>query len=398
MRSHLTQKDVDAAKPATARYYLWDDEVDGLGVAVLPGGRKVFVMRYRYRKERRWDTIAQVVKDAYNLKNAKDAAGVILGKLANGVDPRAEAEAAAAMPTFKTWVEEYLETVAARKRRPYWDTYHLLGPRGRGGKSPVSSPAMARWADTPLDALDVRAVDAYVKHVADISGKITANRAYAALRSCLEAAVRAGILKDNACRFVKKFPENPPRQRVLTDAERTRLLEAIAHLPDPYERVLFLVLMESGCRQSEVLAAKWQDVDLDAGTWLIPSPKAGRPQVLPLAGSLVAALRTLKRRKLNPHVFPGRREGKPRTTVAGTWEALRGAAKLEGVTCHDLRRDYGLRVARKAGILAASRLLRHADTRITSRVYAPLGVEDLRSVTDGVSLAKVLPMPAAGGK
>jgi len=42
-------------------------------------------------------------------------------------------------------------------------------------------------------------------------------------------------------------------------------------------------------------------------------------------------------------------------------------------------------VTKEAGILAASKLLRHSDARITSRVCTPLGVEDLRQVAEKVA-------------
>ena len=186
---------------------------------------------------------------------------------------------------------------------------------------------------------------------------------------------------------------------MLSDDERQRLLDSIGTFTDPYVKVFFLILVDTGCRQSEALAAKWDDLDLDAGYWTIPSPKSGRPQVLPLPDSAIAALRTLPQRQMNPHIFPGRHGRKHRTTVACEWESLRVAANLSKVTMHDLRRDYGLRVAKKSGILEASRLLRHSDTRITSKVYAPLGVEDLRAITNDVSVGgKVLPMPVARKK
>ena len=59
-------------------------------------------------------------------------------------------------------------------------------------------------------------------------------------------------------------------------------------------------------------------------------------------------------------------------------------AKLEGVTVHDIRRTFGLDVARMFGLHVASKLLRHADVRVTERVYAPLSTEDLRKATEGV--------------
>ena len=212
----------------------------------------------------------------------------------------------------------------------------------------------------------------------------------------MESAVHSGILRDNPCRFVKKFPENPPRQRVLDGNEQERLDKAIDELANPFERALFRLLRETGCRKSEALTARWDDLDLQGGVWTVPSPKAGRPQSMPLPQRTVLMLRGLERKA--EWVFPGRTAGTHRTEVKDVWEKLKAAAKLDSVTIHDLRRTYGLAAARRAGILAASKLLRHSDTRITAKVYAPLGVEELREVAEDVVSGKVLPMGKAAGK
>ena len=56
----------------------------------------------------------------------------------------------------------------------------------------------------------------------------------------------------------------------------------------PMVDVAFLLLIQTGARLSEVLRAKWVDVDLDAGQWTIPSPKAGHKQTVPLAAGTVS--------------------------------------------------------------------------------------------------------------
>lgn len=45
-------------------------------------------------------------------------------------------------------------------------------------------------------------------------------------------------------------------------------------------------------------------------------------------------------------------------------------------------------IAREAGILAASKLLRHSGIGITAKAYAPLGVEELRAVANTVAEGK----------
>jgi integrase len=78
---------------------------------------------------------------------------------------------------------------------------------------------------------------------------------------------------------------------------------------------------------------------------------------------------------------PGRDPEYHRADLKDPWEGVRAAARLEGVTIHDLRRTFGLHVARKAGLHIASKLLRHSDIRVTERVSAPLGIDDLRNVS-----------------
>ena len=299
------------------------------------------------------------------------------------------------MPTFKGWVTEYLAAVRLRKKRPDQDQYHLEGPPGGHGFKAQPSPAMERWTNRALDSITARDVEAWMQAMAE-RGRTNANRAYAALRSCLERAVVNGILRDNPCRFVKKFPENPPRQRVLTDEEQKQLDKAIEVLEDPQERAFFRLLRETGCRKSEALCVRWEDLDLKARVWTIPSPKAGRPQSIPLPQRTALMLGSLPRR--SEFVFPGRTKGTHLTGVSSTWKELKAAAKLEGVTLHDLRRTYGLAVAKNAGILVASKLLRHHDPRITAKVYAPLDVEDLRKAAEDVGGGKVLAMAARKAK
>ena len=98
-------------------------------------------------------------------------------------------------------------------------------------------------------------------------------------------------------------------------------------------------------------------------------------------------------------LFPGRKKKDPPDARSRAWAEICEAAELDDVTIHDVRRTYGLAVAKKSGILAASRLLRHHNIQITAKVYAPLGIEDLREVAEGVltERGKVLKMRRKAG-
>ena len=73
------------------------------------------------------------------------------------------------------------------------------------------------------------------------------------------------------------------------------------------------------------------------------------------------------------------------------WAALQKTADLPDVHVHDLRRTFGLHVARRVGIHVASRLLRHSVVRVTQRHYAPLGLDDLREALE-VREAEIVPL------
>lgn len=50
----LTKRIVEGATPKVKEYYLWDEDIPGLGLRVLPSGRKQYIVQYRAgRRSRR---------------------------------------------------------------------------------------------------------------------------------------------------------------------------------------------------------------------------------------------------------------------------------------------------------------------------------------------------------
>ena len=50
---HITKRSVEAAKPASTDYFVWDDELRRFGVRMYSTGRRVFVRKYRLQGDLR---------------------------------------------------------------------------------------------------------------------------------------------------------------------------------------------------------------------------------------------------------------------------------------------------------------------------------------------------------
>ena len=123
-KAKLTKRTVDAAKPAEARFIVWDVTHPGFGLRVEPSGLKVFVARYRAGGGRA-GTLRQATIGRYGtltVDEARQEARKLLAKAAGGGDPvgdqRRARQAGATVGEVLDW---YLRDAAAGR---------LLGRRG----------------------------------------------------------------------------------------------------------------------------------------------------------------------------------------------------------------------------------------------------------------------------
>lgn len=101
----------------------------------------------------------------------------------------------------------------------------------------------------------------------------------------------------------------------------------------------FLVL--TAARSGEARGARWNEIDMDAKTWIIPAArmKAKQEHRVPLSEAAMAILTAMEPLKRKPGglVFPGGRAGSPLSDVAVS-KAL--AAVADGVTVHGMRSTF----------------------------------------------------------
>src|SRR5262249_15556646 len=132
---------------------------------------------------------------------------------------------------------------------------------------------------------------------ADISATrpVRANRVVEILRKAFNLAIRWGWRADNPASGGHKNPEEP-RARHLSAEEILRLSKALRAHPEKTSANAIRLLMLTGARRSEALAARWDMFDLDTGVWVKPSAhtKQRREHRIPISAPAVELLKELK--------------------------------------------------------------------------------------------------------
>ena len=229
----------------------------------------------------------------------------------------------------------------------------------------------------------------------------TANRVLSILKAILNRAFEDGLVSNNMeWRKAKPFPKvDEPRIRFLSDAEGTRLVNA-----SPADlRALVRAALLTGCRCGELRGMRSRDVNLRDSRVYIAESKSGKPRYVPLNPEGAEHFRELLTGKTGESLVFTKADGTPWGTnhhVRPLLAACTAAKIAPAISFHELRHTYASHLA-QAGVdlLTISKLLGHADTRITSRHYAHLADKTLAAaVTKLPSFAATEPALAVVAK
>ena len=374
MASKLTDGAVKAlAAPSSGARITYDSDVKGFGARVTAGGARSFVLNYRTRlgRERRftigafpdWKTTAARA-EAAELKKLIDRGG----------DPLGEIEAGRDAPTMSDLCDRFLSDYLPRKRASTQASY-------RQQLEQEIRPALGRLKVAKVSFADVDAMHRAISKRAPYR----ANRCIALLSRVFSLAIRWGLRSDNPCKGIERNQEHK-RRRYLSADELGRLTQALSEHADQEAANAVRLLLLTGARRGEVLAARWNDFDLTAGTWAKPgaTTKQKTEHSVPLNE---AARRLLLEMRESGNgsdwVFP-KGEGHC-TDIQHDWVALCRAAQIRGARLHDLRHTYAsVLVSAGLSLPIIGALLGHTTAATTHR-YAHLFDDPLRAATERAS-------------
>lgn len=333
----------------------------GLVVAVMPGGSRtyyLYVWRHGKQHEPRIGGVEAVSVEEARRKAREKLAAIEAGESPQAAGNRRGGDTVGDL--FTWWADAF-----GRRRRARWqDTDDLwrLHVAPQLGQRPIAYLTRDNVRD-------------WHAAIGETGRERTANAALGLLQTVLNAAIREGRHKGaNVASGLERFTR-PARGRVLSAAELPRFLAAVeASTADL--RDLVLLLLWTGQRVGNVVALRWDQLDLEVRTWTIPRTKAGRAHVVALGEVEVGILQA--RRRPGPWVFPSRPGAKSPhlSRMQSGWAGILRRAGIEGLTLHDLRRTHGsLLLAGGVSIDHVSKVLDHSSVRVTEQVYAHLSVD-----------------------
>ena len=286
-----------------------------------------------------------------------------------------------ASTTFADWSERWLASLERLGRTPKTIQTHTYRMRQL---RPVFG-AKSLWA------ISVEDVDSWYQRVWDAKGPGVARPIYMTLSSCMNAAVKAGLIEASPCKVPEGQKHRPVRERERQVATPEEVRAAADAMP---ARLRIAVLLAAWCqtRLGELTGLQRRDLDLDStpatlrierqvqyltgeGPVELPPKSAAGVREIVIPASLVPALRahldSYVERDATAWLLSSERA--PRlplhpNSLRGAWEHAREEAGIPWFKFHDLRHT-GLTIFAQQGATLAELLHRggHSDVDVALR-------------------------------
>lgn len=361
----------------------YDDSLKGFGVRVTVKGSKAFFIEKIIHGKLRRITLGRYPE--LTVEQARKEAHKLLGKIAIGIDPRADKKEAKIKKI--TLIQAFNDYIAAR---------NVLKPSTILDYQRVLNQVMPDWLNKPLLEITKDKVAARHSSHGEQKSEARANLAMRLLRAIFNFAKGAyedangkSLILENP---VKRLSDTrawyriEKRQGVIKRHELPAWYKGLNqytnHLGQEKVEMMkdyFLFILFTGLRREEANRLKWVNVDFDARTILIANTKNHQNHILPLSDFLYSLLQRRKQNVVNEYVFPS--ESK-KGHLTEPRKAMLKIVQLSGIefTVHDLRRTF-ITIAESLDIpvYALKRLLNHKTNGDVTAGYIVMDVERLRA-------------------
>ena len=316
-------------EPGKRKTDFYSESAVGFGLECRASGGKSYFQRYFDQHGRqRQVTIAGYAEVKF--EDAKKLAQKIRSEAVLGGDPAGKKETKKAVPFYRELAEQHL-THAASYQRSYDSTRRI-----------IHNHVLPRWGKSRLDEIKQQDVTAWLMEKRQSGlAPATVEKIRIMFSRSFELARQWQLFDGNPVKYVPRVKFNNARERYLKSDEANALRLACECSSNPQLKHIVGLLLLTGARKSELLKAKWSDVDLEKRTWTLNMTKNGRGRHVPLSQAAMDIIGQLPRYDGCPWLLPNPQTLLPFTDIKRSFMEARKLAGLPDVHIHDLRHSYG---------------------------------------------------------
>ena len=189
-------------------------------------------------------------------------------------------------------------------------------------------------------------------------------------------------LEENPVSKLRKLKESKGRERLLSEEELDRLLEATKQSANKDLHTAVVLALSTGARKMEIWGLRWRDVELNEGLATLHQTKNGETRTVPIQAY---ALDLMRKRSKVRHidtdlVFPSTVDPQKPFDFRTSWEKVLSKARILDFCWHDFRHISGSYLAMgEASTREIAEILGHKTLQMAMR-YSHLSQKHSASV------------------
>jgi integrase len=407
----ITKRLVNELSRTGGRYTVYDTELKGFGVRVMPSGLATYIVEYRpggggRRISKSRMTIGRVGE--LTPDQARRIAKDTLAEVRHGSDPHAERQIKRKEITVNELILQW----------------HKENPVGRKSGRPMRARTLANTLSrlqhhvVPIlgklrvSAVNVDDVNDFIRRVS--KGETASDRPSARLRGRIVVrggegaarkvasdlsivfgyAVEKQIVTVNPVSAARK-PRPGKRFDFLSELEFGAIGKSLVELEsegvNPIGIAILRLLLLTGARPAEIEGLRWSEVDLATRCLRLQHSKTGY-SARPLSNAAMEILAKQAKRKGSPFVFPATRGEGHFTNSKKIWSQARERAGLPNrVRYHARHALASLALSEGIDVASVAAMMGHKSARTTLSIYAHVidsrAAQAADSIGDKISLA-----------
>ena len=366
---------IASCEPGKRKTDYYSETQIGFGLECRSSGSKSYFQRYHDRNGRQRQVTIGAVTDL-SFEQARKAAQKIRSEAVLGGDPAGKTEKVKAVILYRELADMHLAHAASHHRSD-------------GSQRILRNHVIPRFGKLRLDEIKQQDITQWLAEKRQ-GGMAPASIAKirTTLSKSFELARQWELFDGNPTRHCPKEAYNNARERYLTSDEANALRLACECSTNPQLKNIVGLLLLTGARKSELLKAKWSDIDLEKRTWTLNMTKNGRGRHVPLSQAAMDIIAQLPRYDGCPWLLPNPQTLLPFTDIKRSFMQARKLAGLNDVHIHDLRHSYASALAGSGiDLYTVGKLLGHVNVASTAR-YAHLANDTLMAAAE-VGAAKL---------